>query len=162
MRCGQLRVSPGASALRFIGVSPEVAGGGGHAGRESSEGRGYRTEPRRGKGQGSGGPAYVMVGPCGDLFPLPPAPCPASNSWGKGQGPGGPAYAMLGPCGDLFPLPPAPCPASSSCIKSADDDGNRSRLKPTNYPRGSPGRYRPVTFLNAVEVRWPGQPSTFR
>ena len=43
-KCVQPRVSPGAAALRFAALSPEVAGGGSHAGRKSSEVAGVGDE----------------------------------------------------------------------------------------------------------------------
>ncbi len=43
-----------------------------------------RERRRRGRGQGAGSPVHVMVGPCAEVGPLPPAPCPFFGSSDEG------------------------------------------------------------------------------
>jgi hypothetical protein len=87
----------------------------------------HRTEPKRGEGQGAGGPAHAMVGPCGDLFPLPRAPCPASNICIKSSG-----YDMFGesppPCSARVPVAPVGAPIrASNRAKAGRGSGGRGQ-----------------------------------
>jgi hypothetical protein len=82
----------------------------------------HRTEPKRGEGQGAGGPAHAMVGPCGDLFPLPRAPCPASNICIKSSG-----YDMFG-CSARVPVAPVGAPIrASNRAKAGRGSGGRGQ-----------------------------------